>query len=105
MYMYVQTSPDLQTALLQLDYTPRLQPDPKRSLFLTRTKLLKVLLGKIEHPLKDMKHYDEMTTRACCLRIMACHERKIRMLANLRSDYPCLWQEFEVSNHDMIYPY
>ena len=27
------------------------------------------------------------------------------MLAKLRSDYPCLWQEFEVSNHDMIYPY
>ena len=36
---------------------------------------------------------------------MACHERKIRMLANLRSDYPYKWQEFEVSNHDMKYPY
>ena len=27
------------------------------------------------------------------------------MLANLRSDYPYLWQEFEVSNHGVIYPY
>ena len=38
------------------------------------------------------------------VRLMACHERKIRMLANLRSDYPYQWQEFEVSNHDVKYP-
>ena len=35
-------------ALRQLDYTPSLQPDLQRSLFLTRTKLLKVLFGKIQ---------------------------------------------------------
>ena len=36
---------------------------------------------------------------------MACHERKIRMLAKLRSDYPYQRQESEVSNQDMKYPY
>ena len=36
---------------------------------------------------------------------MACHERKIRMLAKLRSDYPYQGQEVEVSNQDMKYPY
>ena len=38
---------------------------------------------------------------------MACHEseRKIRMLAKLRSDYPYQRQESKVSNQDMKYPY
>ena len=38
-------------------------------------------------------------------RLMACHERKIRMLAKLRSDYPYQRQESEVSNQDMKHPY
>ena len=37
------------------------------------------------------------------VRLRACHERKIRMMAKLRSDYPYQWQKFEVSNQDMKY--
>ena len=39
------------------------------------------------------------------VRLGACHERKIRILAKLRSHYPYQWQKFEVSNQDMKYPY
>ena len=39
------------------------------------------------------------------VRLRACHKRKIRILAKLRSDYPYQWQKFEVSNQDMKYPY
>ena len=39
------------------------------------------------------------------VRLRACHERKIRMLAKLRSDYPYQRQESEVSNQDMKYRY
>ena len=64
-------------------------------------KLLKILLRKIGRVLPAKVVEDVFPINY----MRACHERKIRMFAKLRSDYPYQWYESEVSNHDMKYPY
>ena len=64
-------------------------------------KLLKILLRKIGSVLPAKVVEDVFPINY----VRACHERKIRMFAKLRSDYPYQWYESEVSNHDMKYPY